>query len=68
MGEPSYQVPSINGPPKVCHYSEADMALHVHAWWKSQCDSGVKRLRDICDRLGMRVRCRVMQVATCACG
>ena len=25
-----YQVPSTNGPPKVCHYSEADMALHAH--------------------------------------
>jgi hypothetical protein len=32
MGVPSYQVPSTNGPPKVCHFSEVDMALHVHAW------------------------------------
>ena len=33
---PAYQVPSTNGQPKVCHYSEADMALHAHAMWESQ--------------------------------
>ena len=53
----SYQVPSTNGPPKVCHFSEVDMALHAQAWrvpMRFGCQPGVGDMRSFGDASEMQ--------------
>ena len=56
-GVPSYKVLSSNGQPKVCHYSEADMALHAHAWgvpMRFGCQQGEGDMRSFGDASEMQ--------------